>query len=302
MQFKLLTLTLTLLSSVVASKECNILSLSGGGSFGAVEAGILKDMINKNNINSTFDIITGISAGGLNTAFLSYENDISKSIDNLVDIYTSLNTQAVYTKNSLFNIYRNWGYYDTSPLENTITSVISSMEKKEGSPIALIGSSNLNLEELDIFRYDLADFNNQINILMATSAIPILFPPRTIGKYTYVDGGAIDNEIIYQAMGFVDCDFYHYTFVSASDKSVDYEPIESLKEYVEAVYKLVVNTFDYELAGLKNITCSNPKGDINVCLPEATMLENYSILDFDHGKELVDIGMNHYSCNMIPLC
>lgn len=302
MQLKIIPIILSLLSVNTFAKECNILSLSGGGSFGAVEAGILKDMIQKNKLNSTFDIITGISAGGLNTAFLSYENDISNSIDNLVNIYYNLGTDSVYVKNSYYNIYKNWGYYDTSPLENTVTNVLKSLVKKDNSPIALIGASNLNMEELNIFRFDQSDFDSKINILMATSAIPILFPPRNIGKFTYVDGGAIDNEIIYQAMGFIDCDYYHFTFISASDKSVEYKSINSLKDYVNSVYKLVVNTFDYEIAGLKNITCSNPNGDINVCLPESSILENYSILDFDHGKELVEIGMKYYNCELIPLC
>ena len=160
----------------------------------------------------------------------------------------------------------------------------------------------MNLEKLDIFRYDLADFDNQINILMATSAIPLLFPPRNIGHYTYVDGGAIDNEIIYQAMGFINCDFYNFTFISASDKSVEYQPINSYRDYIHSVYKLVVNTFDYQLAGLQNISCTLPRGNINICLPQAEMLHDYSILDFDHGKELIDIGRNYYKCQQVPLC
>lgn len=300
---KILTMSLLILY-VTAIDNCNILSLSGGGSFGAVEAGILKDLVDKNKINSTFDMITGISAGGLNTAFLSYDNNLSNSIDSLIDIYQKLNTKSIYSKNSIRDIYKEWGFYDTTPLENTIIDVLRTIVKQDNStiPISLIGASNLNLEKLDIFRYDLADFDNKINILMATSAIPLLFPPRKIDEYTYVDGGAIDNEIIYQAMGFINCNFYNFTFVSASDKSVDYQSINSYKDYIHGVYKLVVNTFDYELAGLQNITCSLPRGNINICLPQAEMLEDYSILDFDHGKELVDIGRNYYTCDQVPLC
>ncbi len=300
MLFKILILAL--LISVKGMNNCNILSLSGGGSFGAVEAGILKDLLDKNKINSTFDMITGISAGGLNTAFLSYDNNISNSIDSLIDIYQKLNTESIYSENSVRDIYKEWGFYDTTPLENTIIDVLRTIVKQDNTPISLIGASNLNLERLDIFRYDLANFDTQINILMATSAIPFLFPPRKIDSYTYVDGGAIDNEIIYQAMGFINCNFYNFTFVSASDKSVVYQPINSYKDYINRVYKLIVNTFDYELAGLQNITCSLPRGNINICLPQTEMLQDYSILDFDHGKELVDIGKNYYSCKQVPLC
>ena len=301
MLIKIFILTLSLVS-IKAIDNCNILSLSGGGSFGAVEAGILKDLVEKNKINTTFDMITGISAGGLNTAFLSYDNNISNTIDSLIDIYQKLNTDSIYLKNSVRNIYKEWGYYDTTPLENTIVDVLRTIVKQDNIPISLIGASNLNLEKLDIFRYDLADFDNQINILMATSAIPLIFPPRNIGQYTYVDGGAIDNEIIYQAIGFINCDFYNFTFISASDKSVEYQPINSYKDYIHSVYKLVVNTFDYQLAGLQNISCTLPRGNIHICLPLAEMLHDYSILDFDHGKELIDIGKNYYKCQQVPLC
>ena len=281
---------------------CNVLSLSGGGSFSAVEAGIVKNLIDKKEIANEFDIITGISAGGLNAAFLSYSANISNSIDNLIDIYETLSTEDIYIKNHPFEIFKSWGYYDTTPLENTIVNIISEQKKYSKIPVTLIGASNINLQQLDIFRYDTLSFNSQVDVLMATSAIPFLFPPKNIGKYTYIDGGSIDNEIIYQAMGQKDCDFYNYVFVSASDKSVDSSEIKSFVGYIKSVVGLVVDTFDYELAGLKNITCINPRGTIKACLPDSKMLSKYSILDFDNGAELVNIGMNNYKCENITLC
>ena len=51
----------------------NQLSLSGGGSFGAVEIGILKRLLetdtNTNTNTKTYDLYTGISAGALNAGF-----------------------------------------------------------------------------------------------------------------------------------------------------------------------------------------------------------------------------------------
>ena len=282
-------------------RTCNILSLSGGGSFGAVEVGILEDLYNKNNIVSEFDIITGISAGGLNAAFLSYTKKVSDSINSLAKIYSSLRNEDVYEKD-LIHILKNWGLYDTSPLEETITKILSTKIKEDGSPITLIGASNVNKQQLDIFHYDTANFSKQVDILMATSAIPMIFPPRKVGENLYIDGGSIDNEIIYQAMGQLKCDNYNYLFISASNKNVNNKNINNIIEYTKAVINLIVNTFDYELAGLKNISCLHPQGVIDACLPTDPELEKYNYLDFDNGDKLMEIGRNSYSCQQIPLC
>ena len=287
---------------LVLSFNCNILSLSGGGSFGAIEAGILKSLINKNEINSTFDVITGISAGGLNVGFLSYKTNIKDSIDGLIKIYTEMTTDMVYDNNKIYNIYRNWGIYDTTPLEETIKSILSEVTKDENSPITLIGTSNLNTNKLEIFRYDEENTKSQIDILMATSAIPYLFPPRIIGKYTYVDGGAIDNEIIYEAMLYKNCDTYNFTFISANDKSIEYKEIISYKDYLIGVANMVRNTYNYELASFNNIICSIPKGNIKICFPDSELLNDYDMLDFDYGEELINIGMNNYICTVQPFC
>jgi predicted acylesterase/phospholipase RssA len=282
--------------------NCNILSLSGGGSFGAVEAGILKSLITKGQINSTFDIITGISAGGLNAGFLSYKTNTKDSVDDLITIYSELTTDRIYQKNKIQNIYNTWGYYDTSPLDETITSILSDIESIETRPVTLIGSSNLNTQKLDIFRYDLSDFEAQVDILMATSAIPYLFPPKIIDKNIYVDGGAIDNEIIYEAMIYKNCDRYNFTFISANDKSTQSKEINSYRDYLKGVANMVKNTYNYELASFNNITCSIPKGNMKICFPNGDILKNYDMLDFDNGQELVNIGMNNYFCSDQPFC
>ena len=70
MEFITFYMFLTLLKTIVS---LNQLAFSGGGSFGAVEIGILKRI---NQIEKKkYDIYTGISAGGLNAGFLSYYKD-----------------------------------------------------------------------------------------------------------------------------------------------------------------------------------------------------------------------------------
>ena len=77
MEFITFYMFLTLLKTIVS---LNQLAFSGGGSFGAVEIGILKRI---NQIEKKkYDIYTGISAGGLNAGFLSYYKDLTLGIKN----------------------------------------------------------------------------------------------------------------------------------------------------------------------------------------------------------------------------
>ena len=73
----------------------NQLSFSGGGSFGAVEIGILKRLVELEP--KKYDIYTGISAGALNAAFLSYYDDITAGVLKGEDIYSSLSTRMIIT-------------------------------------------------------------------------------------------------------------------------------------------------------------------------------------------------------------
>ena len=68
-------LLIIILNLIIYVKSLNQLSFSGGGSFGAIEIGILKYLIESNK-NVKYDLYSGISAGALNAGVLSYYKDI----------------------------------------------------------------------------------------------------------------------------------------------------------------------------------------------------------------------------------
>ena len=292
---------------------CQILSFSGGGSFGAIEVGILsKISLDK------YDMITGISAGGLNAGFLSYFNidssqtnyTLSDGIDNLARIYFNLTNSDVYTHN-FAQIYSTWSLYDTTPLRKTLTREIDKLQDFNQLNIkpkpTLIGSTNLNQGNLEIFRFDLENKKNQIDILMATSAIPLVFPPIQLGSNLYVDGGAIANEIINGIEGYTGCDKYNITFITASEKINPITSINTFDDYIRRVIQVVITGFNNELTEIINDPCvnslsKNNKGLINYCYPISSSLSNFSMLDFEHGKELYEIGKNNYKCEQYNYC
>lgn len=292
-----------LVSSIdISNKTCNILSFSGGGSFGAVEVGILSKISLDN-----YDMITGVSAGGLNAGFLSYYNNkdsnLEDGINNLANIYINMNNDDIY-KHNFKQIKKTWSYYSTEPLRATITKELDKMISTKPTKPTLIGSTNLNTGFFDIFEFNKKDDKEeQVNILMATSAIPLIFPPQKIQEYYYVDGGAIANEILSGIEGYLPmCNNYNITFITSSEKINELESINTFDEYIKRTIDVVISNFDNELVEIVSNPCEYPKGKINYCYASSDKLENYSILDFSYGLELYKIGQNEFICEEYNYC
>lgn len=279
---------------------CNVLALSGGGAFGAVEMGILDGLTSSGVAPAAYDIYTGISAGGLNAGFLSYYSNVSQALPDIYDILAGLTTDGVYLSDIL-DILKNWSVYNTAPLRSTLTGILSPKVAPLDGPMTLIGASNVLTHTLDVWHFDSLNLEDRVSVLMATSAIPFAFPPQQINGSLYVDGGVISNELIHQAMGQLACDSYNVYFISASDRSPSTAPMPTgLFSYAESVVDLLVDTFDYQLAQSTN--CSYPRGTLYACYPTAAALSNYSILDFDYGAELYALGRESYICDTQMLC
>ena len=279
--------------------ECNILSLSGGGSFGAVEAGILDGLVSLEQIPYKFDVITGISAGGLNAAFLYHFENVTSALPKLQDLYDTTKTADIY-ESDIFGIFSRWSIYNNAPLEQTLNRVLNHTSQTSQPPIVLIGASNVLTEQLDVFSFHDLSFEDRIDVLMSTTAIPFMFPPRKYQNGLYVDGGVISNEMITQAIGEIQCNFYNITFISASTRDKNTNTIDGLFSYLSAVVRMIFRTFDNQLAQVS--TCTYPKGQITACFPTSDELNNYSIFDFDHGTELYNLGKYENECEVYQLC
>jgi predicted patatin/cPLA2 family phospholipase len=284
-------------------RTCNVLSFSGGGSFGAVEIGILKNIY-----LPEYDIITGVSAGALNAGLLSYynskhNNSILKGINVLIDLYSSMRNPDVYEK-SIFDFPKYWSYYSTKPFRKTLTNIISNKSYVSGTKdkITLIGSTNLNLGYLETFDFDTFDKTNQVEILMSSTAIPILFPPNQMNGSTYVDGGLISNQILIGLKQKIQCKTYNITYISSGEKLNQITNIDSFGSFTKRLIKVFKSSFDDQMDILQGLNCKFPSGKIYYYYPLDKMLEQYSILDMDHGAELIDIGSKYHKVEVFDYC
>ena len=280
--------------------QCNVLALSGGGAFGAVEMGMLDGLTSTNTIPTNYDIVTGISAGGLNAGFLSYYANVSQALPDIYNILSNLTTADVY-QSAVLDILSEWSYYSTKPLANSLANILANKVPEAGSPMTLVGASNVLEQRLDVWHFDELALADKLSVLLATSAIPLVFPPQKINNSLYVDGGVISNEMIHQAIGQLACDSYQVVFISASGRNQTALPMPSgLFSYIGSIVSLLVSTFDYQLA--QPTSCSYPRGSILACFPTAPSLENFSILNFDYGAQLYQLGKEAYSCTSMQLC
>jgi len=273
----------------------NQLSFSGGGAFGAVEIGIAKRIIEIDS-NKKYNLYTGISAGALNAGFLSYYTNITEGINVAEKIYSTLKNRNVYkllptTKVSILN---------TEPLFNTLSQIINKMPN---GPVihTLIGATNLYSGNLDVFPFENNDNSNKVHLLMASSAIPALFPPISYNNNLYADGGTLNNELLQVENGGVN-EYINITYITPNEGYIyDKLPIDSLKEMIKRTIEIVISNYNDPLVAL-NQNCKNPIGEINKYFVESKYLDGYNMLDFDKGEELIEIGYKNVVHRKYVLC
>jgi predicted patatin/cPLA2 family phospholipase len=270
----------------------NQLSLSGGGSFGAVEIGILKRILETDY--KTYDLYTGISAGALNAGFLSYFSDLKTGVKSAEKMYSGIRNLLVYELDPFTGV----SLLNTEPLFKTLTKVINGMP---GKPVVhtLIGATNLYSGNLDVYTFEDNSDANKVLLLMSSSAIPGIFPPINYNGQLYADGGTLSNELL-QVKG--QTGYLNITYITPYEgyESND-QPITSLKDMIKRAWDIVSSNFNNPLATL-NQNCDSPVGEINKYFVSPKYLTDYNSLNFDNGKELVDIGYKYVTSRKYKIC
>jgi hypothetical protein len=134
---------------------------------------------------------------------------------------------------------------------------------------------------------------------MSTSAIPIAFPPVKYKQYLYADGGTLSNELLDVVHT---GDFLNITYITPYGLMAENDdPILTLRDMVIRTFQIVKKNYNNPFVRLDH-QCKTPYGEIHYYYVDASALEGYSMLNFDKGSELVDIGYKHMKRMTYPLC
>lgn len=281
-----------LLNFWVLVYSLNQLSFSGGGSFGAVEIGILKKVLETEN--KKYDLYTGISAGALNAGFMSYYDNLKTGIMVAEEIYSKLNNKMIYdllppTGVSILN---------TEPLFKTLTRILNTMPDLP-KVHTVIGATNLYSGNLDVFNFEDNDDLNKVLLLMSSSAIPGLFPPIQYNGQLYADGGTLSNELL--RIG-TDSRYLNITFITPYEGYIyDDQPINNLQDMLKRVLVILLENYNNPLATMVQ-KCNKPIGEINKYYVNPNYLKGYNILNFDKGTELINIGYKYMKHKKYNIC
>lgn len=177
----------------------NALVLSGGGSKGAWQAGVIHELIRQ---GVEYDLICGVSVGAINGGFLAQSppEQMKDNIDFLVDMWESINTSNVYRKWFLWPLSVLWkpSVYNVKPLRDMIDKHIDNERLMHSRTFFSCGAVS---HETGQIKYFLNRLNKDMKTaIMASAAFPAFLTPQEIGGDHYYDGGARDVTPIKKAI------------------------------------------------------------------------------------------------------
>lgn len=180
-------------------KRRRALVLPGGGGRGAYQVGVIKAL---SEVGIEFEMAFGTSIGALNACMMAQEQ-----IGRLEDLWCSIKPWNIFKLPGASQVGRmmfgrKLGLLDTSPMETLLRREISLQRLKESDTEVGFFTTDLCSLETRLITVDSINSSDElIDALMATSAVPIAFPPRQIqGHGLWVDGGLVRNTPMRAAM------------------------------------------------------------------------------------------------------
>lgn len=177
-------------------------ALSGGGARGALEVGALKALV---EANIRADMIVGTSAGAINAAGFA-TNPTAAGVQRLAEHWIHAPADDIFPGN-WFAIARRFltrqdSLYPNDGLRRFIETCLPPGVTTFGDITQIrlyTTAANLNTSTLYLFGDDAKA--TLVDAVLASAAIPPLFPPVVYGGYQYVDGGVVANVPISVAVG-----------------------------------------------------------------------------------------------------
>lgn len=170
--------------------------LSGGASLGSIQVGMLRALAER---GIRPDFIVGTSVGALNGAFVAGRRD-ADTIDQLAGVWSSLRRQDVFPIGPLRGALGYYGLRNSlvrpEPLRQLIQRHVSFARLEDALiPLHVVATDVRTGVEVILSR------GSAVDAVLASAAVPGIFPPVHIDGRDLMDGGVSNNTPISHAVG-----------------------------------------------------------------------------------------------------
>jgi len=163
--------------------------LSGGGSLGAVQVGMFSALADR---DVQADLLIGTSAGAINAAFVAGHGAGRESLDRLAAIWVGLRRRDVFPLAPLRQALAMTGarpsLFSSDALRRLVVANLAYRNLEEAAiPVHIVATDLMTGREVLLSSGDATD------AVLASAAIPGVFPPVAREGLTLIDGGVSDN-------------------------------------------------------------------------------------------------------------
>lgn len=250
--------------------------LSGGASLGAVQAGMLRALYER---DVAPDLIVGTSVGALNGAFIASRPTTPATARQLAEVWRAAGRWNVFPLNPVTGFFGFFGARDHLVSDYGLRKLVAAnleLELLEESPIPLhvITTDLLSGRELRLSRGD------ALEAVIASSAIPGIFPAVDRDGRLLIDGGVANNTPIVDAIELGADRVYVLPTGNACD--LPEPPRGAVAMLLHAMTLLVMRRLLVEVEMLRD------RAELIVLPPPCPL--TIAPIDFSHAAELIRRG------------
>lgn len=222
------------------------------------------------------DLIVGTSVGALNGAWLA-GGDTETSLAQLAEIWRGINRDDVFPISPFTGFFGLAGWNNHLIRDRGFRRLLRRhlrFERLEDAPIALHVVATDVLTGVDV---QLSQ-GNAIDAIMASAAIPGIFPPVRIGGRLLMDGGVVENTPIGHAVQLGATTVW--VLPSGGSCSIEKVPESALGMALHAIMLAISQRIAFDIEWYES------RVDLKVVPPLCPLAISPS--DFSHGAELID--------------
>jgi NTE family protein len=161
--------------------------LSGGGSLGAVQVGMLLALADR---HVAPDVFVGTSVGAINAAFLAGRPG-PRGLEELARIWTRLTRHDIFPTGPArllrAAVGREAGFADPKHLRRLIESHLTYRRLEDAPrPITVVATDVITGQEVQL------SHGPALDAVMASAALPGVFPPVSVDDHVLMDGGVVN--------------------------------------------------------------------------------------------------------------